>query len=124
MSPPADARIDLPKGALELAILQTLSQRSEHGYGILRAIQAQSREPLFVEEGSLYPALHRMERKGWIASEWGVSDSGRRAKYYRLEDEGRSELAARKKQWRRLSEGMARVLRLRPAQVRAREVGA
>jgi PadR family transcriptional regulator, regulatory protein PadR len=111
----ADAKQELLPGTLELLVLKTLSIGPLHGYAIVREIQRRSAEVLVVEEGSLYPALHRMERYGWIDAEWGLSESNRRAKYYRLTRSGRAELKARTESWSRMSGAIAQVLGLRPA---------
>ncbi len=103
-------RIELPRGALEMLVLRTLSRRSKHGYAILQSIRERSDEALSVEEGSLYPALHRMERNGWIVSEWGLSDTGRRAKFYALTDDGRTRLAYARKSWLRMTRAVGAVL--------------
>lgn len=104
-------RIDLPQGALELLVLRTLSRRPSHGYGLLGAIRDRSEEALEIEEGSLYPALHRMEKHGWIEAEWGVSDTGRRAKYYSLTADGRARLKAARRSWERMTGAVDLVLR-------------
>ena len=96
-----DAR-GLLQGTLELLILKTLSWGPAHGYGIASWIEQVTDDALRVEEGSLYPALHRMERKGWLEPEWGVSENNRRAKYYRLTDEGRAQLREKTRGWNRL----------------------
>ena len=101
-------------GTLDVLILKTLSGGAEHGYGITRKIQATSRKVLEVEEGSLYPALHRMERRGWIRSEWGQSESNRRAKFYRLTRSGRKHLARAMQSWKTFSGAVTRVLAARP----------
>lgn len=103
-------RIELPQGALELLVLRTLSRRSQHGYAIVKSIRERSDEALQVEEGSLYPALHRMERHGWIEAEWGVSDTGRRAKFYSLTSDGRSRLRTARKSWDRMTSAIGLVL--------------
>jgi len=103
-------RIDLPQGALELLALRTLARKPKHGYAIVKAIRERSDEALAVEEGSLYPALHRMERHGWIASEWGVSDTGRRAKFYSLTDDGRARLRTARRSWNRMTRAVGLVL--------------
>jgi transcriptional regulator len=105
------ARNDL-QGTLDLLILKTLSQtRSLHGYGIVLHIQNASDELLQVEEGSLYPALHRMEQSGWLSSEWALSESNRRAKYYKLTLAGRKQLVEAEKSWERLMKGVQTMLR-------------
>ena len=100
-------------GTLDVLILKTLSGGTEHGYGIARKIQATSRKVLEVEEGSLYPALHRIERRGWIRSEWGQSESNRRAKFYSLTRSGRTRLEREIKVWKTLSGAVTRVLAAR-----------
>jgi PadR family transcriptional regulator, regulatory protein PadR len=95
-------RLDLPQGTLDLLLLQTLALEPQHGWAISERIQQISRQVLQVPQGSLYPALHRLERRGWIKAEWGVSDNNRRAKYYGLTQKGRKQLAAETDSWRRL----------------------
>jgi PadR family transcriptional regulator PadR len=105
------ARNDL-QGTLDLLILKTLSQtRSLHGYGIVLHIQNASDELLQVEEGSLYPALHRMEQSGWLNSEWALSENNRRAKYYKLSVAGRKQLVEAEKSWEQLMKGVQAMLR-------------
>ena len=104
------AKNDL-QGALDLLILKTLSQLdSMHGYGIVMHIRRVSDDLLIVEEGSLYPALHRMEQLRWIGAEWRMSENNRRARYYRLTAAGRKQLAEEEKNWARLTEAVAAVL--------------
>ncbi len=108
-----DDRIDLLLGTLDVLILQSLSRAPRlHGYDIIDRIDSRSGAALRVEEGALYPALHRLELKGWLASEWGLSDNNRRAKYYRLTARGRRHLERQKVEWQRLVGVMARVLDL------------
>jgi transcriptional regulator len=102
---------DVLQGTLDLLVLKTLARGPQHGYGIVVHIQQVSEEALRVEEGSLYPALHRIEQAGWITSEWGVSDNNRRAKYYRLTAAGRKQLAKEEEDWGRLTRAVAKVLR-------------
>jgi transcriptional regulator len=105
------ARNDL-QGTLDLLVLKTLAQLGElHGYGIVLHIQRASEELLSVEEGSLYPALHRMEMRGWIRSEWKVTDTNRKAKYYRLTPAGQKELANAEKSFEQLVKGIRAILR-------------
>lgn len=105
------ARNDL-QGSLDLLVLKTLSQKGElHGYGIVQHIQKASYELLSVEEGSLYPALHRMELSGWIRSEWKVTDTNREAKFYRLTTAGEKELQKAEKSFEQLVKGVRAVLR-------------
>jgi PadR family transcriptional regulator, regulatory protein PadR len=101
---------DTLQGTLGLLVLKTLSQGPMHGWGITLQIQDISGEVLRVEEGSLYPALHRMEQEGWIAAEWGLSENNRRARYYRLTAAGRKQLAEEEQNWKQLTEAVARVL--------------
>ena len=105
------ARHDL-QGTLDLLVLKTLSQMGElHGYGIVLHIQRASEELLSVEEGSLYPALHRMEMRGWIRSEWKVTDTNRKAKYYRLTPAGQKELQQAEESFEQLVKGIRAILR-------------
>lgn len=97
-------------GTLDMLVLKTLVAGPEHGYGIAVRLQRISADVLQVEEGSLYPALYRMEQRGWIASSWGVSDSNRRARFYRLTRAGRRQLEAETRSWLRLSGAVARVM--------------
>ena len=112
-----DERPELLKGTLDLLVLQVLSKEPAHGYDIARRIHERSRGPrgkspaLEVEEGSLYPALHRIERRGWIDSSWGLSESNRRAKFYRLSRKGKGELERQVRSWKRLSTAVEHVLR-------------
>lgn len=103
-------KIELPAGAVELLVLRSLSRRPAHGYGLIQSILQRSEESLQVEEGSLYPALHRMERHGWIAAEWGVSENGRRAKYYSLTDDGRKRLKQARRSWEKMTSAVGMVL--------------
>jgi transcriptional regulator len=105
------SRLELLQGTLDLLILRTLVFGAAHGHAIARRIRTVSEEVLQVETGSLYPALHRLEARGWIASAWELSDKGKRAKYYRLTRAGRTQLAAEQSKWEQFSIAMARVLR-------------
>ena len=102
---------DKLQGALDLLVLKVLARGPEHGYGITLRVKQFSQEALEVEEGSLYPALHRMEQAGWIDAEWKASENHRRAKYYRLTAKGRKRLAAEQEHWARVAKGVAKVLR-------------
>ena len=105
------AKNDL-QGALDLLILKSLSQLGAmHGYGIVMHIERVSDELLNIEEGSLYPALHRMEQSGWVRAEWAVTESSRKAKYYTLTAAGRKQLAAREKNWEQVVKGVHAILR-------------
>jgi len=106
------SKTDVLQGTLDMLILRTLTREPMHGYGVAVRIQQISDEALRVEEGSLYPALHRIEQAGWIRSEWGISENKRRARYYRLTAAGRKQLAEEEQNWSRLTEGVARVLKL------------
>jgi PadR family transcriptional regulator, regulatory protein PadR len=101
---------DVLSGTLALLVLKTLARGTMHGYGITVHIQRVSNEVLRVEEGSLYPALHRMEQDGWIRAEWGVSENNRRARYYELTAKGRKELARQEEDWNELTRAVASVL--------------
>jgi transcriptional regulator len=103
-------RLALLQGTLDLLILRTLAGNPQHGQGIARAIQQTSRDVLLVDHGSLYPALQRLESKGWISAEWGVSDNNRRARFYELTRDGRKQLVREASEWRRLVEAVALVL--------------
>ncbi len=105
------ARIELLPGTLDMLVLRTLVLGPQHGYAIVRRLQQASSGVLQVEEGSLYPALHRMERRRWVRSEWGQSEAGRRAKYYRLTPSGRRELLERTQSWEQMSAAIGMVLR-------------
>jgi transcriptional regulator len=97
-------------GTLDLLVLKTLAQGAMHGYGITLHIQRVSNEVLRVEEGSLYPALHRMEQDGWIRAQWGVSENKRKARYYELTAKGRKQLASEEESWNQLTQAVASVL--------------
>ena len=97
-------------GTLDALILKTLASVPRHGYGIARFIEETTDEAVVVEEGSLYPALYRMERRGWIEAEWGTSELGRRAKFYRLTNDGRAQLASETAAWERFAAGISKVL--------------
>jgi PadR family transcriptional regulator PadR len=101
---------DLLQGTLALLVLKTLARGPLHGYGITLHIQMVSNDILRVEEGSLYPALHRMEQDGWVSAEWGVSENNRRARYYSLTAKGRKQLAEEEKNWQYLTQAVASVL--------------
>lgn len=105
---------DLLQGTLDMLILQVLTLGAMHGYAIVRRIQQISDDVLQVEEGSLYPALHRMEQKGWIEAEWGASENNRRAKYYQLTRAGRRQLQEEVSVWERLSNATSKVLQIAP----------
>ena len=102
--------LDLLRGTLDLLILKTLSWGPLHGLGVVRWIETTTHERLQIEEGALYPALHRLEEKGWLEAEWGVTDKGRRAKYYQLTGAGRRQLAAEESKWSHYSEAVRLIL--------------
>jgi PadR family transcriptional regulator, regulatory protein PadR len=104
------SRIDLPQGTLDLLVLRVLSGGEMHGWGIAQRISIVSNDALQLQEGTLYPALYRMEAKGWIESEWAASENNRRAKYYRLTKVGRKQLETHKQSWERLTAVVAQVM--------------
>jgi transcriptional regulator len=103
-------RVELLQGTLDLLILRTLLGGPTHGHAIAKHIQRTSEDLLQVETGSLYPALHRLEAKGWIAASWEISDKGKRARYYRITPRGRKQLAAEQSKWQAFSRAMALIL--------------
>ncbi len=105
-----DDRIALLQGTLDLLILRTLLFGKEHGQGIARAIQSMSGDELLVDHGSLYPALQRLEAKGWVEAEWGTSGNNRKARFYRLTSAGRKQLTSETRQWQRIAAAVGRVL--------------
>jgi PadR family transcriptional regulator PadR len=107
--PPA-SRIDLPQGTLDLLILRTISLSPQHGWAISQRLQQISGDALQVQQGSLYPALHRLERRGWIKASWEISDNNRRAKYYQMTAAGRKQLDKETESWRKLVAAVGQVL--------------
>ena len=107
---PDEDRIALLQGTLDLLILRTLVFGAEHGQGIARAIQQQSQNVLLVDHGTLYPALQRLEAKGWIEAKWGVSANNRKARFYSLTKAGRQQLVQETSQWRKLAAAIGRIL--------------
>ena len=105
-------RLDLPQGTLDLLILKTLSLGPQHGWAISERLHQVSRATLQVPQGSLYPALHRLERRGWIAATWGTSDNNRRAKYYALTSAGRRQLDAEARAWSKLTHAVGLVMEM------------
>lgn len=103
-------RIDLPQGTLDLLVLRTLSLGPQHGWAISERVQQMSQDVLRIQQGSLYPALHRLERRGWIKAQWGVSDNNRKAKFYELTRSGHKQLEAETETWRKLTSAVAQVL--------------
>jgi PadR family transcriptional regulator len=104
-------KLEVLQGTLDLLILQTLNWGPQHGHGIGQAIRARSGDLLQVEHGSLYPALHRLRREGWIEAEWGVTENKQRARFYRLTGSGKKQLAAEESKWKLFVRTMSRVLR-------------
>ena len=111
----AEERLELLQGTLDLLILRTLLLGAQHGQGIARGIQQTSQKELLVEHGALYPALQRLEERGWIAAKWGTSSSNRRARFYSLTPIGRKQLAKETTKWQRLVAAIGRVLEAEPA---------
>ena len=107
----ANDRTDLMQGTLELLILNTLARQSMHGYGIVQRIHETTEDLLKVEDGSLYPALYRMEDRGLIKSEWGVSENNRRARFYKITRRGRKQLATEESQWEHVATAVTKVLK-------------
>jgi transcriptional regulator len=105
-----DRQLDLLQGTLDLLILKTLALGPHHGWGVSQRIQQMSKDVLQVNQGSLYPALHRLEHRGWIAAEWGLSENNRRAKFYSLTTRGAAELAREQAEWRRFSDAVELIL--------------
>jgi transcriptional regulator len=108
---PSKQNPKLLQGTLDMLVLKSLMHGEMHGYGIARRIVQLADDALVVEEGSLYPALHRLEQQGWIKSEWGVSDNNQRARFYQLTKAGRKQLETEEANWIRLSDAVTRVLR-------------
>src|SRR5687767_141637 len=108
--PNEEGRLELLQGTLDMLVLRTLQWGPRHGHGIGQAIRSQSEELLKVETGSLYPALHRLEKRGWLKSEWGVSQANQRAKFYRLTPEGKKQLVREESRWTQLVNAIGRVM--------------
>jgi transcriptional regulator len=108
--PVTQERIDLPQGTLDLLILRTLVAGPQHGWAVSERVQQVSSDVLRIQQGSLYPALHRLERRGWIKAKWGTSENNRRAKYYELTRAGQRQLEAETDSWRKLTAAVAQVL--------------
>ena len=103
-------RIELPQGTLDMLILKTLALEPQHGWAISERVQQISKDALHIQQGSLYPALHRLQRRGWIRAHWGTSDNNRRAKYYELTRAGRKQLGVERTAWRKLTVAVAHIL--------------
>jgi PadR family transcriptional regulator PadR len=116
---PDDARLELLQGTLDMLILRTLQWGPQHGHGIGQAIRSQTDDLLKVETGSLYPALHRLVKRGWLKADWGVSSSNQRAKFYRLTPEGKKQLAREESRWAQLVNAIGRIMN--PAAAPGRE---
>jgi transcriptional regulator len=108
---PDDRRLELLQGTLDMLVLRVLQWGPQHGHGIGQAIRQQSEDVLRVETGSLYPALHRLEKRGWLKSEWGLSEANQRAKYYRLTAAGKSQLLREQDRWSSLVDAISRVMK-------------
>jgi len=108
---PYQSQIEILQGTLDMLILRTLQWGPQHGHGIGQAIRGRSEDLVRIEHGSLYPALHRLERQGWIASEWKASETNRRAKYYRLTAAGKKQLSAEQSKWELMVNTIARIMR-------------
>src|SRR5687767_2662798 len=111
---PDDRRLDLLQGTLDMLVLRTLQWGPQHGHGIGQTIRAQSEELLKVETGSLYPALHRLEKRGWLKAEWGVSEANQKAKYYRLTAAGKAQLLREQSRWAQLVAAIGRIMNAAP----------
>jgi transcriptional regulator len=112
---PADLRLELLQGTLDMLILRTLQWESQHGHGIGQAIRSQSDDLLKIETGSLYPALHRLVKRGWLKSEWGISEANQRARYYQLTAAGKAQLSRERDRWSQLVDAIGRVMNPVPA---------
>jgi PadR family transcriptional regulator PadR len=111
---PDDKRLELLQGTLDMLILRTLQWGPQHGHGIGQTIRAQSEELLKVETGSLYPALHRLEKRGWLKAEWGVSEANQKAKFYRLTAAGKAQLLREQSRWAQLVAAIGRIMNAAP----------
>jgi len=114
VKPPDDRRVDLLQGTLDMLILRTLQWGPRHGHGIGKAIQVQSDDLLKVETGSLYPALHRLVKRGWLKAEWGISEANQRAKYYHLTAKGKAQLVREQDRWSQLVHAIGLIMNLAP----------
>jgi transcriptional regulator len=112
---PDEPRLELLQGTLDMLVLRTLQWGPQHGHGIGQSIRAQSDDLLKVETGSLYPALHRLEKRGWLKSEWAVSEANQRAKYYRLTAAGKAQLLREQDRWSQLVQAIGRIMNPAPA---------
>jgi transcriptional regulator len=112
---PDEGRLELLQGTLDMLILRTLQWGRQHGHGIGQAIRVNSDDQLKVETGSLYPALHRLVKRGWLKAEWGVSEANQRAKYYRLTPAGKAQLVRERDRWSQLVDAIGRIMNPAPA---------
>lgn len=112
---PDDSRLELLQGTLDMLVLRTLQWGPQHGHGIGQAIRAQSDDLLKVETGSLYPALHRLEKRGWLKSDWDVSEANQRAKFYRLTAAGKAQLSRERDRWSQMVTAIGRIMNATPA---------
>jgi len=108
--PAEDQRLELLQGTLDMLVLRTLQWGPQHGHGIGQAIRTQSEDMLKIETGSLYPALHRLVKRGWLSAEWGVSEANQKAKYYRLTAAGRAQLSREQDRWSQLVHAIGRIM--------------
>ena len=108
--PPDSERLELLQGTLDMLILRTLQWGAQHGHGIGQAIASQSDDLLRVETGSLYPALHRLEKKGWLKAEWGISEANHKAKYYQLTADGKAQLSRQRDKWAQLVDVIGKIM--------------
>ena len=107
-----EKRLDLPQGTLDMLILKAVALEAMHGWAISERLQQISRDAIQVQQGSLYPALHRLERRGWVAAKWAISENNRRAKYYELTPKGRKQLAAETVEWNKLTDAVSHILNM------------
>ena len=107
-----EKRLDLPQGTLDMLILKAIALETMHGWAISERLQQISRDAIQVQQGSLYPALHRLERRGWVTAKWAISENNRRAKYYELTSKGRKQLAAETVEWNKLTDAVSHILNM------------
>lgn len=107
-----EKRLDLPQGTLDMLILKAVALEAMHGWAISERLQQISRDAIQVQQGSLYPALHRLERRGWVTAKWAISENNRRAKYYELTSKGRKQLAAETAEWNKLTDVVSHILNM------------
>ena len=107
-----EKRLDLPQGTLDMLILKAIALETMHGWAISERLQQISRDAIQVQQGSLYPALHRLERRGWVTAKWAISENNRRAKYYELTTKGRKQLVAETAEWNKLTDAVSHILNM------------